>query len=86
MDHLAASFSSQKTVCSDAFDFLFDGDNLNPEKIEHMIEEHPENPGGSYLYMKDKKDKAAMSKCCVISWWMDLQFSSVLPVIFMLLK
>jgi hypothetical protein len=30
-DYLAAS---QKTICSDAFDFLFDSRNLNPEKIE----------------------------------------------------
>jgi hypothetical protein len=26
--------ASQKTICSDAFDFLFDSRNLNPEKIE----------------------------------------------------
>ena len=28
-----ASFTSQKTVCSDAFDFLFDERNLNPKKF-----------------------------------------------------
>ncbi len=33
-DYLAAS---QKTICSDAFDFLFDSRNLNPEKIEVCI-------------------------------------------------
>ena len=27
------SMTSQKTVCSDAFDFLFDETNLNPEKV-----------------------------------------------------
>ena len=32
-DFLASSMTSQKTVCSDAFDFLFDEENLNPEKV-----------------------------------------------------
>jgi hypothetical protein len=26
--------TSQKTVCSDAFDFLFDSENLNPDTIQ----------------------------------------------------
>ena len=33
-DFLAASMTSQKTVCSDAFDFLFDSQNLNPDTIQ----------------------------------------------------
>jgi hypothetical protein len=33
-DYLAASMTSQKTVCSDAFDFLFDSENLNPDTIQ----------------------------------------------------
>jgi hypothetical protein len=32
-DFLASSMTSQKTVCSDAFDFLFDEANLNPERV-----------------------------------------------------
>merc|ERR1712226_897660 len=38
-DFLAASWASQKTVCSDAFDFLFDEKNMNPENV---IEKHPD--------------------------------------------
>ena len=33
-DYLAASMASQRSVCSDAFDFLFDSQNLNPDKIQ----------------------------------------------------
>ena len=33
-DYLAASMASQKSVCSDAFDFLFDSQNLNPDTIQ----------------------------------------------------
>ena len=33
-DYLAASMTSQRTVCSDAFDFLFDSQNLNPDTIK----------------------------------------------------
>jgi hypothetical protein len=62
VDFLAASFASQKTVCSDAFDFLFDSQNLNPERIlEHQdfkVEENPNNQGSG-----NKKSKG----CCVIS-------------------
>ena len=32
-DFLASSMASQKSVASDAFDFLFDETNLNPEKV-----------------------------------------------------
>ena len=35
VDFLASSMVSQKTVCSDAFDFLFDENNLNPEQALH---------------------------------------------------
>ena len=31
--NVVLSMTSQKTVCSDAFDFLFDETNLNPEKV-----------------------------------------------------
>ena len=33
-DYLAASMASQRSVCSDAFDFLFDSQNLNPDTIQ----------------------------------------------------
>ena len=32
-DFLASSMASQKSVASDAFDFLFDENNLDPEKV-----------------------------------------------------
>ena len=68
-DFLAASWASSKTVCSDAFDFLFDEKNMNPENV---LEKHPDvieikpdknfgNSGNSAL--ADCKH----SKCCVIS-------------------
>merc|ERR1712110_659506 len=38
-DFLAASWASSKTVCSDAFDFLFDEKNMNPENV---LEKHPD--------------------------------------------
>ena len=57
VDYLASSMASRKTVCSDAFDFLFDSQNLNPDKIKEEIEaEQAANA-------KDVKN----SKCCVIS-------------------
>merc|ERR1712156_955092 len=34
INHLDASISSQKTICSDAFDFIFDSSNLNPENLK----------------------------------------------------
>ena len=59
VDFLAASMTSRKTVCSDAFDFLFDSQNLNPEKIQEEIEaEQIENA---------KNMKYQQSKCCTIS-------------------
>jgi hypothetical protein len=36
-DYLAASMASQRSVCSDAFDFLFDSQNLNPDTIQVNI-------------------------------------------------
>ena len=38
-DFLAASWASSKTVCSDAFDFLFDEKNMNPENV---LQKHPD--------------------------------------------
>lgn len=38
-DFLSASWVSQKSACSDAFDFLFDSRNLDPEKL---LESHQE--------------------------------------------
>ena len=45
VDHLAASISSQKTICSDAFDFIFDSSNLNPENLKEVEKEDEDNPG-----------------------------------------
>lgn len=61
--------SSQKTVCSDAFDFLFDSQNLNPEKvlnhneIEHYTEEKMKEINQQALDKNLVKD----SQCCIIS-------------------
>ena len=38
-DYLAASMTSQRIIVSDAFDFLFDSQILNPDKINQEIEE-----------------------------------------------
>ena len=61
VDFLAASMTSQKTICSDAFDFLFDSQNLNPDKIQEEIEEE-EKHQKNYLVTSEKN-----SQCCVIS-------------------
>ena len=61
VDFLAASMTSRKTVCSDAFDFLFDSQNLNPDKIQEEIRaEQAEN--------ERKMKKSTKSFCCIISW------------------
>jgi len=60
IDFLASSMTSQKTVCSDAFDFLFDEKNLNPETVL----EHEFNRPSSHLPQQKEKEKEA---CCVIS-------------------
>jgi len=60
IDFLASSMASQKTVCSDAFDFLFDEKNLNPEKV--LEEEFNRSP--SHLGVGVTKEK---DPCCVIS-------------------
>ena len=44
-DYLAASMTSQKTVCSDAFDFLFDSENLNPDTIQVWVKKTVLFPG-----------------------------------------
>ena len=64
-DFLAASMTSTKTVQSDAFDFLFDENNLNPEKVHDHL--HEFNRSDSR-----KEHTAAMttqknSECCVLS-------------------
>ena len=56
MDFLAASMTSQRTVVSDAFDFLFDGQNLNPDNIMEFEEEG-----------KKLKKSDTISACCVVS-------------------
>ena len=58
VDFLAASMTSQRTVVSDAFDFLFDGQNLNPDNIMEFEEE------GKKLTKSD-----TISACCVVSWF-----------------
>lgn len=59
IDFLASSMTSQKTVCSDAFDFLFDEKNLNPEQVMEQEFNRP----SSHLSQKEKEKEA----CCVIS-------------------
>ena len=56
VDFLAASMTSQRTVVSDAFDFLFDGQNLNPDNIMEFEEEE-----------KKLKKSETISACCVLS-------------------
>jgi len=70
-DFLASSMVSTKTVCSDAFDFLFDEKNLNPEDALHKefnrqsstITHDPciENDPNKKLVTQNE------SSCCVIS-------------------
>ena len=57
VDYLAASMTSQRTIVSDAFDFLFDSQNLNPDKINQEIEEEA----------RELKNSEKNSTCCVIS-------------------
>ena len=71
--------ASTKTVCSDAFDFLFDSQNLNPQKIvnhEEILrytEEkfHSDDPSGGENGKEIVKagDGVAVkhSQCCVVS-------------------
>ena len=69
VDFLASSMVSQKTVCSDAFDFLFDENNLNPEESLHKefnrqtstVTVGP-SPGSELKPVTQKE-----SSCCVIS-------------------
>ena len=69
VDFLASSMVSQKTVCSDAFDFLFDENNLNPEEALHKEFNRQTStvtvgPGrGGELKPVTQKE----SSCCVIS-------------------
>ena len=66
-DFLASSMVSQKTVCSDAFDFLFDENNLNPEQALHkeFNRQHSTITEVSHAPLVKKGEG---SVCCVISW------------------
>ena len=69
-DFLASSMVSTKTVCSDAFDFLFDENNLNPEQALHK--EFNRQPSTITEVPLDKEDNKKLitqneSSCCVIS-------------------
>ncbi|TRY80374.1 hypothetical protein TCAL_09882 [Tigriopus californicus] len=71
-DFLMSSMTSTRTVCSDAFDFLFDSDNLNPDKVlNHAeIERFTEEKFLEYQAQNEGRDEKAMVKhsaCCVIS-------------------
>jgi len=59
LDFLASSMTSQKTVCSDAFDFLFDEKNLNPEQV---LEQEFNRPS-SHIPHTEKEKEA----CCAIA-------------------
>ena len=65
-DFLASSMVSQKTVCSDAFDFLFDENNLNPEQALHkeFNRQHSTITEVSHAPLVKKGEG---SVCCVIS-------------------
>jgi hypothetical protein len=79
-DFLASSMTSQKTVCSDAFDFLFDESNLNPEKVlerefnatktemelRHVMEQERRRLAESDKLAANQK-AASRDSCCVIS-------------------
>lgn len=69
-DFLASSMVSTKTVCSDAFDFLFDENNLNPEQALHK--EFNRQPSTITEVPMDKEENKKLitqneSSCCVIS-------------------
>ena len=66
-DFLASSMISTKTVCSDAFDFLFDENNLNPEHSLHkeFNRLHSTITEVSHVAPLDQKHQG--SACCVIS-------------------
>ena len=62
VDFLAASISSQKTICSNAFDFLFDSTNLNPDKqLQEQIDMDEKSLENQNV------EKVKSSACCVIS-------------------
>ena len=62
VDFLAASISSQKTICSNAFDFLFDSTNLNPDKLQEQMDMDEKSLENQNV------EKVKASACCVISW------------------
>ena len=61
IDHLAASISSQKTICSDAFDFIFDSSNLNPENLKE-VEQSQDAKDEDTEDQKHKHDNVSASK------------------------
>lgn len=68
VDFLASSMVSQKTVCSDAFDFLFDENNLNPEQALHKEFNRQPSTITEAEGLGDKKPLTQKeSSCCVIS-------------------
>ena len=54
--------TSQRTIRSDAFDFLFDSQNLNPERIQEEIEKDEKQANEENLKKSQKN-----SSCCIIS-------------------
>jgi len=66
-DFLASSMVSTKTVCSDAFDFLFDENNLNPEHSLHKEFNRQHSTITEVSHIAPLGQKAQGSACCVIS-------------------
>ena len=68
-DMLTASLASQRTVASDAFDFLFDSDNLNPEKVldQVEIERYTEEKLNTEEFNRKGKNVVHQSACCLIA-------------------
>jgi len=64
-DFLAASMASTKTVQSDAFDYLFDENNLNPEKVhDHLTEFNRQDSRKDSGHVVNTQKN---SECCVVS-------------------
>jgi len=66
-DFLASSMVSTKTVCSDAFDFLFDEKNLNPEDALHKEFNRQHSTITEVSHLAPLEQKHQGSACCVIS-------------------
>ena len=59
--------SSQKTVCSDAFDFLFDSNNLDPKKVMEKVEKANGNLLDQVPDSLPQQKQVTVSTCCNIS-------------------